>query len=332
MSASRTTTSGTTTTVRFCDIGANLLDPRYLRGVYRGQERHPPDIEDVLQRAIDNNVERIILTAGTIEESRTALQTARAWNKRYADRNLRFGCTVGVHPTRCRQIFVENKAVNDETQFNELLNIVQDGVSDHTVVAYGECGLDYERLEFCDKATQIHYFKKQLEIAQQTSLPLFLHNRNTGTDLLEILQDYQFRGVVHSFDDTLALAEQFMDLGYYIGLNGCSLRTEDSLHVVSKLPLNQILLETDCPYCEVRKSHPGYPYIQTHFPAKAEKKFAQGHLVKSRQEPCHIVQIAEIVASLLETTVKEVASATFQNSLNLFGSLFLKDEKKQTLG
>ena len=108
-------------------------------------------------------------------------------------------------------------------------------------------------------------------------------------------------------------------LGYYIGLNGCSLRTEESLNVVSKLPLNKILLETDCPYCEVRKTHPGYQHIQTHFPAKAEKKFEEGYLVKSRQEPCHIVQIAEIIASLHETSVEEVATATFQNSMDLFG-------------
>ena len=54
------------------DIGANLLDDRYMKGIYRGQERHAPDIHDVLQRAMDNHVDRIILTAGTIEESRTA--------------------------------------------------------------------------------------------------------------------------------------------------------------------------------------------------------------------------------------------------------------------
>jgi TatD DNase family protein len=116
----------------------------------------------------------------------------------------------------------------------------------------------------------------------------------------------------------LELAVGFMeDLDLYIGLNGCSLRTDESLAVVKELPLDKILLETDCPYCEVRKTHPGYQYIQTHFEGKSEKKFERGLTVKSRIEPCHIVQVAEVVAGCKDVPVEEVANACY-TSMRLY--------------
>jgi len=68
----------------------------------------------------------------------------------------------------------------------------------------------------------------------------------------------------------------------------------------------------------VRKTHPGYKYIQTHFPAKAEKKFERGSCVKSRQEPCHIIQVAEIVAGCKNVSLQQVADACYENSQKLF--------------
>lgn len=69
----------------------------------------------------------------------------------------------------------------------------------------------------------------------------------------------------------------------------------------------------------MRKSHPGYKHIQTHFPAKAEKKFERGMTVKSRQEPCHIIQVAEIVAGAKGVPLRQVADACYENSLQLYG-------------
>lgn len=74
-----------------------------------------------------------------------------------------------------------------------------------------------------------------------------------------------------------------------------------------------------CPYCEVRSTHPGYKYIQTQFPAKAEKKFERGQCVKSRQEPCHVIQVAEIVAGVNGISLPTVADVCYNNSLRLYG-------------
>jgi TatD DNase family protein len=74
-----------------------------------------------------------------------------------------------------------------------------------------------------------------------------------------------------------------------------------------------------CPYCEVRKTHAGYRFIQTHFSSVAEKKFEAGMTVKNRQEPCHVVQVAEIVAGCKTISIDSVADACYKNSLKLFG-------------
>lgn len=310
-------------TIRLVDIGANLLDDRFTEGIYRGTFRHEPDLDEIIERAVNVGVKRIILTAGTVEESRQAVQMARLWNQKYKE--IHFSCTVGVHPTRCRQEFVNATKEADEI-LQELLEIAKDGQADGTVVAIGEIGLDYDRLKFCPKDVQHTYLIKQLQVlAASTGLPLFLHNRSVGQDLYDILKQHRdcwkSGGVVHSFDDTLALANMFInDLDLYIGLNGCSLRTDESLAVCRELNLNRILLETDCPYCEVRQTHPGHGYIRTHFnDAKAEKKFQRGCTVKNRQEPVHLIQVAEIVAGVKDLPLQQVADATYQNTLQLYG-------------
>jgi TatD DNase family protein len=235
-------------------MDCSLLDDRYLRGIYRGTERHVPDIEAVIKRANQQGLARIIITAGTVEESRQALKYARQWNERYQkDWGLHFSCTVGVHPTRCSQVFEAEGEKTSDALLQELYDLCVDGLRDGTVVAYGELGLDYDRLEFCSMPIQKQYLLRQLkEVAIPLNLPLFLHNRNAQSDLLDLLGSLAasgngtFRGVVHSFDDTLELAQSFIDqLGLYIGINGCSLRTQENLDTVRQLPLERIVLETE---------------------------------------------------------------------------------------
>lgn len=342
----------------FVDIGANLLDDRY-NGEYYGKVRHKPDITRVLQRASQYHVKHVIVTAGTLRESRRALSMVRDYNqqRRNHDTDIpslpHLSCTIGIHPTRCQQEFIDNlssrkeqdtstnsDACNtDEDVLQELLALAVDGQQDGSVVAIGEIGLDYDRLEFCSKEVQQHYLKRQLQVLQATQLPLFLHNRNCSSDLYDILEssiDRPWRGVVHSFDDTIELARKFMNKGLYIGLNGCSLKTTDNLRTVAQLPLDKILLETDSPYCEVRKTHAGYPYLEQadrqlkeetnkdeelpiFFEAKADKKYEEGKCVKGRQEPCHIVQVARIVAACRKESLGDLAEAVYKNSLQLYG-------------
>ncbi len=301
----------------FVDIGANLLDDMY-QGSYRGKQRHEPDLSHVLHRAWENHLDRIIITAGTLSEAKAASELAVTDERLFS--------TAGVHPTRCSSEFGDTDESWTE-YLDELKRVIVEGKEKGTIVAMGELGLDYARLEFCDVESQKKGLRAQLNIAKDVNLPLFLHNRETGTDLLEILKEYYDEnkgvpgGVVHSFDDTLELAEKFIDLGLYIGINGCSLKKPENLNVVRDIPLDKLMIETDCPWCDIRATHAGSSHIRTTFPTKNEKKYevGSGDCVKNRYEPCHIRQVAEVIAGVKGVTVEEVASVSRRNAYTLFG-------------
>lgn len=123
------------------------------------------------------------IVGGSLAESRAALALARVSTTSTSALPLpALYSTVGVHPTRCSEFDENDEQLTADAYFAQLAAICEDGVRDGRVVAIGECGLDYDRLEFCGKATQRKYFEKQFELAERTRLPMFLHNRNTGGD------------------------------------------------------------------------------------------------------------------------------------------------------
>lgn len=161
---------------------------------------------------------------------------------------------MGCHPTRCLEF-----AENEDSYYNNLCRSIEKYRS--KVVAIGECGLDYDRLKFCPADVQQTYFEKQIDLVDKYELPLFLHCRNSFDDFYDIVQRNAAKiragGVVHSFDGTLQQAKAFIDLGFFIGINGCSLKTDEQLKSVAQIPSSHILLETDCPWCAIRPSHAG---------------------------------------------------------------------------
>lgn len=139
------------------------------------------------------------------------------------------------------------------------------------LVAFGEFGLDYDRLHYCNKNIQLHSFEAQLKVAAslEPQLPLFLHSRAAHRDFVGLLQDafgprlerLERGGVVHSFTGTIDEMRELMDLGLHIGINGCSFKTEDNCAVVKEVRLDRLMIETDGPWCEVRPSHEGWKYL-----------------------------------------------------------------------
>jgi TatD DNase family protein len=251
--------------------------------------------------------------------------------------------TVGVHPTRA-DLFLPSDDTNDgdgdvadgkrtgSKVLDAMLSIIVDANSSSSrkvVVAVGECGLDYARLQFCSKEKQLSGFLKQLQLAAHplVDLPLFLHSRDTEGDFLRIMQDnyhlYARRGgVVHSFDGTVEEMLALCELGLYIGINGCSLRTDALLHtLVPAIPADRLLLETDAPWCGIKKTHPSYPFILSEIPVtgvKKKEKWEAGYVVKDRNEPMYIHQVAEVVARTRGVSVQELAEQCWINSQKLF--------------
>ncbi|KAI9492897.1 hypothetical protein BDB00DRAFT_826070 [Zychaea mexicana] len=274
--------------MRFIDIGANLTDPMF-RGIYRGKQAHADDWHLVLKRARDAGVQKLIMTGTNLADSQEAIDEI----KKHDEENMLYS-TVGCHPTRCTEF--ESHAGGPTDYFNKLLNIIKD--NRQHVVAVGECGLDYDRLHFCPKETQLKYFELQFDLAEKTQLPMFLHNRNTGDDFYTMIKAnrHKFRhGVVHSFTGSVEEMKKLVDLDLYIGVNGCSLKTEENLQVVKEIPSDRLMIETDAPWCEIRPTHASHKYLDTipkeekdlYMPlTKKKEKFEMGYMVKSRCEPC----------------------------------------------
>jgi len=149
-----TMTQQSSNTPLFVDIGANLMDPMF-QGIYRDKKRHEADLNLILQRAWNHGLDRIIITGGTLDECKKCLELS------YTDSRL--FCTVGVHPTRCSQEFGTTES-SWSTYLDSMRTFIQEKKGDGKIVAMGEIGLDYCRLEFCDKETQTKGFIAQLQV------------------------------------------------------------------------------------------------------------------------------------------------------------------------
>lgn len=278
----------TPTAARFVDIGANLLDSMFA-GSYRGKQAHEADLDAVLARAAACGVQHAIVTAGTLEESRLALELVR--RQRAGGCPVRLHSTVGVHPTRCLDFLPEAERAEIEAAMaaaadgggggeetlaaieaevlarpsvmaaieahaQALRRLLSQGREEGLVAAIGECGLDYDRLHFCPRLVQRAGFAAQLGLATEGGPPLFLHSRAARGEFAAMCKERRGAvgaagGVVHSFDGDAAELEQLLSLGLEIGINGCSLKTEANLAVAARVPLGRLHLETDAPWCGV---------------------------------------------------------------------------------
>ena len=139
------------------------------------------------------------------------------------------------------------------------------------LVAFGEFGLDYDRLHYCSRKIQLHSFAAQpdLVLSLTPQPPLFLHSRAAHADFIGLLkakfgprlEKLERGGVVHSFTGTIEEMRELVDLGLYVGTNGCGFKTEENCAVVREIPLDRLMLETDGPWCEIRPTHAGWKYL-----------------------------------------------------------------------
>ena len=204
------------------------------------------------------------------------------------------------------------------------------------IVAFGEIGLDYDRLHYTPREDQLQFFESQLEIACMLSppLPLFLHSRAAADDFEGLLRKHldrlPKRGVVHSFTGSIEEMQRLVEMGFDIGVNGCSLKTEESLEVVRQTPLERIQLETDGPWCEIRATHASSKHLEEarkRTPAELalkqwesvkKERWAEGKLVKGRNESCRIAEVAVLIAAVKGISVEQVCQHAWDNAMRMF--------------
>lgn len=255
------------------DIGANLTHASF-----------DDDRCDVIQNAAAAGVSRMILTGSSEEGSREALQLAQQWpGKTYS--------TAGVHPHHASDY---SKTVH--ATLRQLL-------TEDEVVAVGECGLDYYR-NFSPADAQQHAMLQQLKLAVETQLPLFLHQRDAHEDFVKILKPMMSdipHAVAHCFTGTEDELLCYLEMGLYIGITGwiCDERRGAHLKdIVSHIPLDRLMIETDAPYLLPRSLRP-----------KPRTR---------RNEPKFLPEVLRVLAASMEKDETTIARHTTANAERFF--------------
>jgi TatD DNase family protein len=247
-------------------------------------ESFDPDRVEVIARARAAGVVRMIVTGSTLESSAVAQQLAQ--------QNAALFATAGVHPHHAGEIGARDRSVLEYLAARP------------GVVAVGECGLDYYR-DLSPRTAQDVAFRMQLEIAVETGLPVFLHQRDAHRPCIAVLDEYrghELRGVAHCFTGGPDELRDYLDRGLYIGITGwlCDEQRGEALRsAVRELPLDRVLIETDAPYLLPKDLRPK--------PATR------------RNEPMHLPHILRALAQHMEVDPERLAEATTRNAEALFG-------------
>jgi TatD DNase family protein len=255
------------------DIGANIAHGSF-----------DEDRVDMMRRAADAGVHKIIVT-GSSDDS-----NVQAANLAEQSPGVLYS-TAGVHPHHASDY-------NDDSDA-----LIRSLIKKDCVVAVGECGLDYFR-NFSPREAQLSAFKRQLDIAKDSGLPVFLHQRDAHDDFVEILEPALpdlSRAVAHCFTGEGESLREYIAMGLYIGITGwiCDERRGKHLHdIVSIIPDDKLLIETDAPYLLPRTIQP--------------------RPKSRRNEPMYLPEVVRELAEARGQTEDHIAAITTANTIRFF--------------
>lgn len=207
--------------MKIFDTHAHYDDPAFDR-----------DREELLGSLNVNGIEAAVNVGASIQTTKNTLDLVGRYPFIYG--------SVGVHPS-------ESGELNEE-----MLEWLGQMAGRERIVAVGEIGLDYHWGE-PDKEVQRYWFVRQLELARQVKLPVIIHSRDAARDTLDIMKEERARelgGVIHCFSYGKELAREYLNMGFYLGIGGVVTfeNAKKLKEVVAYIPLERIVLETDCPY------------------------------------------------------------------------------------
>jgi TatD DNase family protein len=235
--------------------------------------------------------------------------------------------TIGVHPYHA----VEADEGGEE-YYQSLSQSITTTIKEeeHLLSAFGELGLDYDKLADAPKDVQIRVFKRQLDmiVSEGWKLPLFLHCRAAFEDFVAILGPYMDRlpirsGLVHSFVGTTEQMQTIIAMGLQVSVNNFAFRDRDSLNMITQVPLDKLQIETDAPWGDIQpSSEVAKAYLKNttkwSWGNKKKDKFSMGDMVKERNESCSMEKVALVVAGIKGVGAEEVAESAWRNSVDMF--------------
>jgi TatD DNase family protein len=257
----------------------NLVDI----GVNLAHDSFDTDRAEVIARARASGVARMVITGSSLASSATAVALAGKDPALFA--------TVGVHPHHALEL--------DASHLPSLAELL----AQPRAVAVGECGLDFFR-DFSPRPAQEAAFRLQLELAMQTGLPVFLHQRDAHERFLAILDECgpsMPEGVAHCFTGGPDELRDYLDRGLYVGITGwlCDERRGDELRAAVRfLPRDRVMIETDAPYLLPRDLEPR-PRTR-------------------RNEPMHLPHVLFTLARLMDIAPEDLAELSTRNAEALF--------------
>ncbi len=234
-----------------------------------------PDREAVLGKLQGQGVSFVVSCGCDIDSTQFNFDLAQQYDYIYF--------ASGFHPEN-----LEGASLDD-------LTLIEKFAKNGKCVAIGEIGLDYHWM-CSSKEIQKKFFEAQLELAKKLSLPVIVHDREAHGDTLDILKNAKPKGVLHCFSGSKEMAREIIKLGMYIGLNGVVTfqNARKSLEVVKEIPLDRLVLETDCPY------------------------LAPVPMRGKRNDSSFIPYIAEKIAQVLEMDTQELLDITNENAKRLY--------------
>ena len=253
-------------------------------------EAFEEDWQKVADEAVKAKVEKMIVVGADLETSARAAELAEKHKNLFA--------SVGIHPHHC-----QNKIDIDK---------LESLAKSNKVAAIGECGLDYHEYKTTKypstalgtssavKVLQKQLFGQQIQLAKKLGLPMILHNREAGEDILDTLKhfctsDGQYpKGVFHCISGSKKLLEKILELGFFVGIDGNVTYSQEVQTLAKIAPLNRILLETDSPWL-------------TPVPNRG-----------LRNEPISVKITAECLAKLKGASINQIEAETTKNAEKLF--------------
>ncbi len=244
-------------------------------------EKFDADRVELLSHLLrENNIGKVVNVGATFKGCKESIALAEKYDDVYA--------AIGIHPEEIDEI-------NDD-----VMEYLRQNASHEKVVAIGEIGLDYYWVkEEEQRKKQRIWFNKQMDLAKELEMPVIIHSRDAAEDTLNTIRLYNnshVKGIVHCYSYSKEIAMEYVKMDWYIGVGGVVTfkNAKKLVETVEAIPLESIVLETDCPY-------------MAPVPHRGE-----------RNSSIFLSHVAEKIAEIKNISVEEVEKVTYQNALNIY--------------